>query len=176
MKKLLGVMSASVMALVMIWGCKPREAPPAEEGLPEINAVRWLNTEMNPVTLAGLRGKVVVVEFWATWCPPCRASIPHLVELHNKYKDEGVVIIGLTDEDYDRAKIGEFMQQMNMTYIVGTGSTSGRDYGVRGIPHAVVIGKDGRQVWKGHPMGKLEAAIEVALGRRPAVEEAGDNE
>lgn len=163
--------SACVMALAMMWGCKPREAPPAEPAVPEINAVRWLNTEVNPVTLAGLHGKVVVLEFWATWCGPCRASIPHLVELHDKYKGEGVVIIGLTDEDYDRAKIGEFMEKMKMTYIVGTGSTSGQDYGVRGIPHAVVIGRDGRQVWRGHPMGKLGDAIETALGRPPAVQD-----
>lgn len=163
------VLSGCVVAMALLWGCKPRPAAPV---LPEINAVRWLNTEQNPVTLAGLRGKVVVVEFWATWCPPCRASIPHLVKLHNKYKDEGVVIIGLTDEDYDRAKIGEFVQKMNMTYIVGTGSTSGPEYGVRGIPHAVVVGRDGRQVWRGHPMSGLEAAIETALGRAPASTQA----
>ncbi|MCX7846770.1 MAG: TlpA family protein disulfide reductase [bacterium] len=156
---------ATIIALVALPGCKPRKAPPPPLPLPEINAARWLNTDVHPVSLASLKGKVVVLEFWATWCPPCRASIPHLVELHEKYKHEGVVIIALTDEDYDRANIGEFIKTMNMSYIVGTGSSSARDYGVRGIPHTVVIGKDGQLVWRGHPMSGLDQAIEAALGR-----------
>lgn len=158
----IAVLATSVLML-SLGGCKPRQAPPAAPALPEINAARWLNTDVNPVTLANLRGKVVVLEFWATWCPPCRASIPHLVELHHKYKDQGVVIIGLTDEDYDRANIGEFVQTMNMPYIIGTGSTSAQDYGVRGIPHAVVIGRDGRLIWRGHPMSGLDEAVQTAL-------------
>ncbi len=172
MKKTLIVMSACCLLLPVLSGCKPRPAP-VEEAPPvvEISAARWLNTDVNPVTLAGLAGKVVVLEFWATWCPPCLASIPHLVELHHKYQDEGVVIVALTNEDYDRANIGPFMEKMKMTYIVGTGSTTDQAYGVRGIPHAVVIGRDGKLVWRGHPMGGLDDAIETALGRPPAAQE-----
>ena len=114
----------------------------------EINAKGFLNSEA--VTLEKLKGKVVVVEFWATWCPPCRASIPHLVDLRNKLDKSKVEIIGLTDEPLD--KIEKFVKDMKMNYTVGYGSTSGGDYGVTGIPHAFVIGPDGKIAWDGHPM------------------------
>jgi len=129
---------------------------------PEINAQEWINSD-KPVKLKDLRGKIVVVEFWATWCPPCRISIPHLVEMYEKYKDKGVVFVSLTRENRQSANIDSFVKKMNMTYIVGTGSISGRDYGVRGIPHAFVIDRKGRILWKGHPMAGLEKEIERAL-------------
>ena len=119
---------------------------------PEIKAEKWLNANGAKVTLASLTGKVVVVEFWATWCPPCRKSIPHIVELYGQYKDKDLVVIGLTSEDYKKAGIDKFVKQMKMEYIVGTGSTSGSDYGVTGIPTAFIIGKDGTVVWSGHPL------------------------
>ncbi|MCX7005180.1 MAG: TlpA disulfide reductase family protein [bacterium] len=140
----------------------PAAAPAMTAPAQEINAVKWYNTAA-PLTLAGLRGKVVVVEHWATWCPPCRASIPHLIELNKRFKDQGVVIIGLTDEDDAAAKVGAFVREMKMDYPVGTGSTSGSDYGVQGIPTAFVIARDGTIAWQGHPMKGLDAAIESAL-------------
>jgi thiol-disulfide isomerase/thioredoxin len=125
---------------------------------PEIKVAEWINSEA--LTLAGLKDKVAVVEFWATWCPPCRKSIPHLIELADKYKDKGVVVIGLTDEP--KEKVEPFAKQMKMTYPVGVGSTSSREYGVSGIPHAfVVVG--GKVVWHGHPMTGLDKAVEEAL-------------
>ncbi len=140
----------------------PAPAPAPTAMAQEINAVKWYNTAA-PLTLAGLRGKVVVVEHWATWCPPCRASIPHLIALNQRFKDKGVVIIGLTDEDDAAAKVGAFVREMKMDYPVGTGSTSGDAYGVQGIPTAFVIARDGTIAWKGHPMQGLDAAIESAL-------------
>ena len=114
----------------------------------EINAKGWINSE--GVSLEKLKGKVVVVEFWATWCPPCRASIPHLVDLRNKLDKSKVEIIGLTDEP--KSKIEGFVKEMKMNYTVGYGSTSGEAYKVDGIPHAFVIGTDGKIAWDGHPM------------------------
>lgn len=114
----------------------------------EINAKGWLNSEA--LSLEKLKGKVVVVEFWATWCPPCRASIPHLVELRSKLDKSKVEIIGLTDEP--KEKVEGFAKEMKMNYSVGYGSTSGGDYGVTGIPHAFIIGADGKIAWDGHPM------------------------
>src|SRR4051794_7325019 len=78
------------------------------------------------VTLKTLRGKPVVVEFWATWCGPCRKTIPHLAELHKKYKDSGLVIVGLTDEPKD--KVEEFTKKIEMPYVVGYGSNTSDDY------------------------------------------------
>jgi len=131
---------------------------------PAISATDWLNTP--PLRLADLRGKIVVVEFWATWCPPCRATIPHLVEMHKKYRSKGVVIIGLSDEP--KAKVEPFAAQMGMVYAVGCGSKSNGTYGVRGIPHAFVVDVAGKVVWRGHPAaGEFETAIQEQLRTNP---------
>lgn len=128
---------------------------------PEIKAEGWINSE-KPVSLANLKGKVVVVEFWATWCPPCRASIPHLAGLHEKHAKEGLVIVGLSDEPKD--KVEPFAKKLKMPYIVGFGSPTGEAYGVEGIPTAFLIGPDGKVVWSGHPMDEaFEKALEQVL-------------
>ncbi|MCX7005179.1 MAG: TlpA disulfide reductase family protein [bacterium] len=132
---------------------------------PEIGARKWLNTPGN-VTLKDLADKIVVVEFWATWCPPCRKSIPHLIELNAQYKDKGVVFIGLTNEDYKKANIAKFVKEMKIDYIIGTASDAGKKYGVEGIPTAFVVGKDGTILWSGHPMDGLDKALEAALAAK----------
>jgi len=137
---------------------------------PEIKAQKWFNTT-TALSLAGLRGKIVVVEFWATWCPPCRRSIPHLNALYNQYKDKGVVILGLSDEGAD--KVAPFVEQMNkdkkdMEYPAAAGSNDGAAYGVTGIPHAFLLDPTGKVVWTGHPMAGLDKAIEKALKDTPA--------
>lgn len=131
---------------------------------PEVNAVEWINTPRE-VSLADLRGKIVVVEFWATWCGPCRQSIPHLNELHARHGDE-VVLVSLTDEDRAAADVDSFMDELDMQYIVGTGSTSSWEYGVTGIPHAFVVNEQGVVAWSGHPLGGLEQALEDAVAGR----------
>ncbi len=131
---------------------------------PEISADDWLNAP--PLSLAKLRGKIVVVEFWATWCPPCRATIPHLVELHKTYSKKGVVIMSLTGEP--KSKVEPFAEKMGMTYAVGCGSPSSNTYGVRGIPHAFVVDVAGKVAWHGHPAGNgLEQAIQEQLRTNP---------
>ena len=128
---------------------------------PEIQAAYWLNTA--PLSLADLRGKIVVLEFWATWCPPCRTTIPHLVKMYKTYKDKGVVFVSLTNEP--RRKVEPFAGKMGMVYPIGGDSPTGGVYGVRGIPHAFIIDASGAVVWQGHPMGGLQEAIEKQLGK-----------
>ncbi len=136
---------------------------------PEINAREWINAGGN-VSLEQFKDKVVVVEFWATWCPPCREAIPHLVKLYNKEKSKGLVVIGLTNEKRKSAKIDKFVKKMKMNYIVGTGSTSGQAYSVRGIPAAFVI-VDGKIIWEGHPMNGLDEVVEKALAAKTTKKE-----
>lgn len=126
---------------------------------PEISAGAWFNAN-GPVSLAAFKDKLVVVEFWATWCPPCRASIPHLAKMYKEFKDKNVVIISMSNEP--RGKIAAFIKRAKMTWIIGAESNTASAYGVQGIPHAFVI-KDGKIVWSGHPMNGLDKAIEANL-------------
>lgn len=113
--------------------------------------------------------KVHVVEFWATWCPPCRASIPHLTELQARYKDKGVVFVGVSNED--AATVKPFVQNMGakMEYAVavdkdeGTSKAYMEAFGQNGIPTAFVVDKQGRVAWVGHPMDDQFEATIVAL-------------
>lgn len=128
---------------------------------PELVAEDWLNTD-GPLTLADLRGEVVVVEFWATWCGPCVAGIPHLNELHEKHEQDGLRIVSFTDQA--RSHVEAFMQKTLMNYALGTGSSLSRRYGVTGIPHAFIVGRDGKLRWHGHPsLSAFDKQLESAL-------------
>jgi len=124
--------------------------------LPKLS-VQWLDKK--PET----EGKPMIVEFWATWCPPCRSSIPHLNEIHAKYKDKGLQIVGITDED--RAKIKKFEKEVPIEYAVALDANGkyAKPFGIQGIPHAVLVDKTGKIVWEGHPMSLKESQIEELL-------------
>lgn len=121
-----------------------------------------------PVDLAAGKGKqVFVIEFWATWCGPCRASIPHLTELQKKFKD--VVFVGVSDEDAATVKafVKKMGDQMDYTVAVDSDKKTGEAYmgafGIKGIPHAFIVDKEGRIVWNGHPMADLERSLEEVI-------------
>ena len=162
MRRILPVFA--LLLLVLSFSIQATEEPRIKVGdsAPEISAKGWLNTQGE--SLAANSKKLTVVEFWATWCPPCRASIPHLIEMNAKYKDKGVVIVGLSDEPLSKVK--PFAEQIKMDYAVGAGSNSVAAYGVAGIPHAFIIA-DGKVIWHGHPMQGLDKAIEKALADHP---------
>lgn len=110
-----------------------------------------------------IAGKPLLLEFWATWCPPCRQSIPHLNEIYAKFKDRGLQVVGVTDEP--NMVIRKFQKKIPMDYPVAT-DTGGRlsqKMGIRGIPHAFLVNKEGEIVWQGHPMSMPEAEIEKIL-------------
>jgi serine/threonine protein kinase len=131
---------------------------------PEINAADWLNTN-SPASLESLRGKTVLVEFWATWCGPCIAGIPHLNQMQKKYQDKGFRILSLTAEDRETVEAFQKGRQAPIEYTVGLGSESSKTYGVNGIPAAFLIGTDGKLLWNGHPSStECEEAIAKALG------------
>jgi cytochrome c biogenesis protein CcmG/thiol:disulfide interchange protein DsbE len=110
---------------------------------PKFEAEAWIGNQ--PDT----RGKFVLIDFWATWCGPCRASIPHLNGLQSKFKDK-LVIIGLTDEPLNKVKA---MKSPQIEYAVAT-DTQGRMLSaaqVRGIPHAMLIDPSGIVRFEGMP-------------------------
>lgn len=133
----------------------------------------------SPVKLADGKGKkLYVVEFWATWCPPCRTSIPHLTEMQKQFKDKDVVFIGVTDEKANVVK--PFVEKMGdkMDYVVAidqdkkTSAGYMKAYGINGIPHAFIVDKEGKVAWQGHPMAGLDKAIEEILAGKYDLQKA----
>ncbi len=125
------------------------------------------------------KDKIYVVEFWATWCGPCIASMPHLAELQNKYRGEGVQIVSISDEDVetvdelmakDYPEKDETFSELTSAYTITTdpdGSVSDdymRAAGQNGIPCAFLVGKTGQIEWIGHPMEIDEPLAEVIAG------------
>ena len=107
--------------------------------------------EGNNVSLADYKGKVVFVNFWATWCPPCRAEIPHFVDLIDQYGEDGFAILGISvDDPKDHNKIPGFKDKFNINYpiLLANGKVT-RDYGgIRSIPTTFVLDRDGRALGK----------------------------
>jgi thiol-disulfide isomerase/thioredoxin len=102
-----------------------------------------------PVSVADFKGKVILVNFWATWCGPCRAEIPDLVELQNKYKDQ-LQIIGLVVDDDDQDAIKKFVVKFGINYpvAVATNETRIQYGGIPALPTSFVLDSEGRVVQK----------------------------
>ncbi len=121
------------------------------------------------------KGKVYVVEFWATWCGPCKTSIPHLTELQKKYKDIKFIGVSVSEQDQDAVK--PFVKEMGdkMDYAVALDDVSGGGEGKmsknwmaaaeqNGIPAAFIVNGEGKIVWIGHPMNMDKVLAKVADG------------
>jgi peroxiredoxin len=121
----------------------------------------------NEHTLSSLRGRVVLMDFWATWCGPCRAAMPAVQAIHDKYAQRGVVVLGI--DFMDGGKATEFMNKNRYSYtLLLDGDAVGARYGVQGIPVFFVIGRDGKIAYRHQGGGdsmepELTAAVEAAL-------------
>jgi len=124
-----------------------------------------------PLNLEQYKGKVVLLDFWATWCPPCRAEMPNVVAAYNKYTAEGFDIVGVSLDTNGDALL-QYLQDNGMRWRQvfdgkGWDSRVPGIYGVRSIPFSLLIGRDGK-VAALNPRGEaLSPAIEIALEQQP---------
>ncbi|MBZ5670243.1 MAG: TlpA family protein disulfide reductase [Acidobacteriia bacterium] len=120
-----------------------------------------------PLKLSDYQGKVVMLDFWATWCGPCRIEIPGFIQLQNQYRGQGLAIIGISMDD-DSKPVVEFFRELHMNYPVAVGNDRlGELYGgVLGLPTTFLIGRDGR-IYAKHvgatDLGIFEAEIKQLL-------------
>jgi peroxiredoxin len=108
--------------------------------------LRLLDLNGKPWTLSGLRGKVVLVNFWATWCPPCRKEMPDLSALYGQFDKQGLVILGISDET--AAKVASFVEEHRVPYpvLLDPGRKVHALFSVEGIPKSYVYDREGKLV------------------------------
>jgi cytochrome c biogenesis protein CcmG/thiol:disulfide interchange protein DsbE len=125
-------------------------------------------TDLNgkPVSLADFRGKVVVLNFWATWCPPCRREIPDFIDLQREYGSRGVQIVGIALDEPEKVQAFARQNGMNYPVLLGSDEISMKYGGIEGIPTTFIIDKDGKIVnrFEGfRPREVFEAEIKQLL-------------
>ncbi len=172
---LLVVVVAFGLLGLFAFGWMQRQAPPLQAGhAPQFELKTF---DGQTVRLADLKGKPVVLNFWASWCGPCRAEAPALQTLWEKYKDRGLIVLGVDYVDTE-TEAKKFMQEFGMTYPAGAdvGTTIASQYKITGVPETYFITRDGKLLAgrdaTGRPNGNyigalparaLEARIEQLL-------------
>jgi thiol-disulfide isomerase/thioredoxin len=126
------------------------------------------------VSLADLKGKVVFVNFWATWCTPCQDEIPSLIDMQNKYASKGFTVLGIAMDDEGQSVVAPFVAKekydvngqkllINYPIVIGSDEAADKFGGILGYPTSFLISRSGKQIMKfqGPPdLGIIEKAVE----------------
>ncbi|MBN2808119.1 MAG: TlpA family protein disulfide reductase [Deltaproteobacteria bacterium] len=137
------IASGCILLLVVIFcgcdnGSKSAQVPK------EVPGFSLTSLDNRPLTRDSLKGKVVLLDFWATWCAPCRAAIPHLITLYETYKDQGLEVIGVSLDQGGLADVTDFVKRNNVPYPValGTNNPITKDLGnITSLPTIILLSK-----------------------------------
>jgi thiol-disulfide isomerase/thioredoxin len=158
------LLAAGVLLFVQL----RRAAAPAVglgQPLPPLTVAGWLNTS-SPPSSDGLRGQVVLVDCWASWCGPCVAHMPELVDFYKQHLARGLMVIGLTPERGEElAELKAYVAQVEgLDWPIGYGAQVTLDMlGVYGLPTYILFDRSGKSVWSSHSLRGLDNAVAEAL-------------
>ena len=130
---------AAVLA-VALWGRGRTPALAPDFAVPDLDG--------QAVRLSAYRGQVVLVNLWATWCPPCREEMPSMEKLHQRLRDKGFVLLAVSEDEGGAAVVRPFVEQMRLGFrvLVDAEGEVGRKYGVWGYPESFLVDREGRIV------------------------------
>ena len=154
--------TATFFVLALVWGWGVADAAEVGATAPGFSLEDLAGEK---VELKDFRGKVVLLDFWSTRCPPCRKAMPHLQELHEKYKNKGLVVVGVS-LDVNKRVVERFLQALRCDFLIlmdPQGRETGRFYRIRFIPTTLIIDKKGVIRFRGHPSQLNEKMIKKYL-------------
>jgi peroxiredoxin len=148
MKKSLGWVFCGIIVSLMLFA----EARAAKGDMIGEKAPAWSlpGLDGKTVNLSDFKGKIVILDFWATWCPPCREEIPSFIQIQKEFSDKGVVVVGIALDEEGAKVVKPFAKKKEINYplVIGKTSTT-EDYGgIEGIPTTFIINADGKIVGK----------------------------
>lgn len=152
--------TASIIAMPALVGAVPGPGKTAPD-------FKVTSTSGQTISIGNYRGQVLIVDFFATWCLPCRQSIPHLTDINRKYGKQGLQILGLSvDEDGERV-VKAFADELHVNYPLAlAGDAATNDFGIRSVPIMYLIDKKGKiaEVYRGYS-SEIARSLEQSIKR-----------